>query len=173
MSKSLFFLSFVLSTGLVFSQKNSAPKLVVGVVVDQMMVDYLYRYESRFSKGGFLKLMNKGTNCRNTQYNYVPTYTGPGHASIYTGSTPSESGIISNSWYDREAGASVNCVTDSNYFSVGTESSSGIRSPHYLKCMTITDQLKATYTNSKVISISIKDRGAILPGGHMSDGSYW
>lgn len=173
MLKSVLFLSFVLIAHLGFSQKNAAPKLVVGVVVDQMMVDYLYRFESRFSKGGFLKLMNKGTNCRNTQYNYVPTYTGPGHASIYTGSTPSESGIISNSWYDREAGASVNCVTDSNYFSVGTESSYGIRSPHYLKCMTITDQLKATYSNSKVISISIKDRGAILPGGHLSDGSYW
>lgn len=155
------------------AQKSDAPKLVVGVVVDQMMYDYLYRYQARFSKGGFVKLMDKGTNCRNTQYNYVPTYTGPGHASIYTGATPSESGIVGNSWYDRNANASVNCVTDSNYFSVGTESNYGMRAPTYLNCMTITDQLKATYTNSKVISISIKDRGAILPGGHMSDGSYW
>ncbi len=155
------------------AQKNNPPKLVVGVVVDQMMYDYLYRYQARFSKGGFVKLMSKGTNCRNTQYNYVPTYTGPGHAAIYTGSTPSENGIVGNSWFDRTAGASVNCVTDSNYFSVGTESNYGLRAPTYLKCMTITDQLKATYAQSKVISISIKDRGAILPGGHMSNGSFW
>ncbi len=173
MLKSALFLIFFLFAFSAFSQKNSSPKLVVGVVVDQMMVDYLYRYGSRFSKGGFLKLMNKGTNCRNTQFNYVPTYTGPGHASIYTGSTPSENGIVGNSWYDKTEQASVNCVTDSNYFSVGTESNYGIRSPHYLKCMTITDQLRATYTDSKVISISLKDRGAILPGGHMSNGSYW
>ena len=163
----------VLGVNSVFSQKNSPPKLVVGIVVDQMMVDYLYRFNACFSKEGFVKMMDKGTNCRNTQYNYVPTYTGPGHASIYTGATPSEHGIVGNSWFDRESGASVNCVTDSNYFSVGTESNYGIRSPHYLKCLTITDQLKATYSNSKVISISIKDRGAILPGGHMSNGSYW
>lgn len=173
MLKSALFPVFFLITFSSFSQKDASPKLIVGVVVDQMMVDYLYRYQHRFSKGGFLKLMKKGTNCRNTQFNYVPTYTGPGHASIYTGATPSENGIVGNSWFDREAGASVNCVTDSSYFSVGTESSYGIRAPSYLKCMTITDQLRATYTDSKVISISIKDRGAILPGGHMSNGSYW
>lgn len=155
------------------TQNNKAPKLVVGVVVDQMMYDYLYRYQDRFSKGGFVKMMDKGTNCRNTQYNYVPTYTGPGHASIYTGATPSENGIVGNSWYDRTAGASVNCVTDSNYFSVGTESNYGMRAPSYLKCMTITDQLRATYAQAKVISVSIKDRSAILPGGHLSSGSYW
>jgi predicted AlkP superfamily pyrophosphatase or phosphodiesterase len=173
MLKSALFFVLLFAVNFSFSQKKSAPKLVVGIVVDQMMVDYLYRYQARFSKGGFVKLMNKGTNCRNTQYNYVPTYTGPGHASIYTGSTPSESGIVGNSWFDRAAGASVNCVTDSNYFSVGTESNYGLRAPTYLKCMTITDQLKATYSTSKVISMSIKDRGAILPGGHMSNGSYW
>ncbi len=166
-----FFCLFFVSTS-VFAQQKP-PSLVVGIVVDQMMVDYLYRYQSRYSKGGFMKLMNGGTNCRNTQYNYVPTYTGPGHASIYTGATPSENGIVGNSWFDREAGASVNCVTDSSYFSVGTESNFGIRSPHFLKCMTITDQLRATYTQSKVISVSIKDRGAILPGGHLSNGTYW
>jgi len=157
----------------VLGQGKSAPKLVVGIVVDQMVYDYLYRYQDRFSKGGFVKLMDKGTNCRNTQYNYVPTYTGPGHASIYTGTTPSQHGIVGNEWYDRAQQATVNCVTDSAYFSVGTESDYGIRSPRPLTCMTITDQLKVTYPNSKVISMSIKDRGAILPGGHMSDGSYW
>jgi predicted AlkP superfamily pyrophosphatase or phosphodiesterase len=173
MKKNTLFLVLLLSVNLAFSQQNEPPKLVVGVVVDQMVYDYLYRYQARFSKGGFVKLMDKGTNCRNTQYNYVPTYTGPGHAAIYTGSTPSENGIVGNDWYDRSIGATVNCVTDSNFFSVGTESNYGLRSPWYLKCMTITDQLKATYPDAKVISMSIKDRGAILPGGHMSNGSYW
>lgn len=173
MFKFSIFLVLYLATNFTFSQGKSAPKLVVGIVVDQMVYDYLYRYQDRFSKGGFVKLMEKGTNCRNTQYNYVPTYTGPGHASIYTGTTPNQHGIVGNEWYDRAQQATVNCVTDSAYFSVGTESGYGIRSPRTLTCMTITDQLKVTYPNSKVISMSIKDRGAILPGGHMSDGSYW
>jgi predicted AlkP superfamily pyrophosphatase or phosphodiesterase len=173
MFKFSLFLVLSLTSNFTLSQGKSAPKLVVGIVVDQMVYDYLYRYQDRFSKGGFVKLMDKGTNCRNTQYNYVPTYTGPGHASIYTGTTPNQHGIVGNEWYDRAQQATVNCVTDSAYFSVGTESDYGIRSPRNLVCMTITDQLKVTYPNSKVISMSIKDRGAILPGGHMSDGSYW
>ncbi|MGJ8661574.1 MAG: alkaline phosphatase family protein, partial [Bacteroidota bacterium] len=173
MYKFSIFLVLCLISYSTFGQGKSAPKLVVGVVVDQMVYDYLYRYHDRFSKGGFLKLMDNGTNCRNTQYNYVPTFTGPGHASIYTGTTPNQHGIVGNEWYDRAQQATVNCVTDSAYFSVGTESNYGVRSPRPLTCMTITDQLKVTYPNSKVISMSIKDRGAILPGGHMSDGSYW
>lgn len=166
----------ILCTLLVFSsfaQKSQAPKLVVGIVVDQMMYEYLYRYQSRFSKGGFRLMMDKGTNCSNTRYNYVPTYTGPGHASIYTGATPSSHGIVGNEWYDRSLSETVNCVTDTNFYTVGSDSKEGDRSPKSLYCATITDQLKMTYPNGKVISISIKDRSAILPGGHLSDGSYW
>jgi predicted AlkP superfamily pyrophosphatase or phosphodiesterase len=166
-------LSLVFLAGIVHAQISDKPKLIVGIVVDQMVYDYLYRYESRFSKGGFELMKEKGTNCRNTQYNYVPTYTGPGHASIYTGATPNDHGIVANQWYSREQEEMVNCVGDSNYFSVGTESNDGVRSPKNLKCMTITDQLKMTYPESKVVAISFKDRGAILPGGHLSDGSYW
>ena len=154
-------------------KKAETPKLVVGIVIDQMCYEYLYRYESKFSKNGFKKLMNNGTHCRNTQYNYVPTFTGPGHASIYTGTTPDNHGIIGNEWFDRNAGETVNCVFDSTAFGIGTESQNGKCSPHYLKANTITDQLRMTYPSSKVISMSIKDRGAILPGGHLSNGSYW
>ena len=167
---SVFFLVFC-STA--FSQKKESPKLVVGIVVDQMCYEYLYRYQSKFSKGGFLKLMNNGTHCRNTHYNYVPTFTGPGHASIYTGTTPNNHGIVANDWFDRNTGNSENCVHDSTVFGVGTNSKEGECSPNYLKANTITDQLKLTYPSAKVISMSIKDRGAILPGGHLSDGSYW
>lgn len=167
------FLSFIFFNRGIYSQHKESPKLVVGIVVDQMCYEYLYRYQSKFSKDGFVKLMSKGTHCRNTQYNYVPTFTGPGHASIYTGTTPNNHGIIANDWFDRNTGSTVNCVDDSTVFGVGTNSEEGKCSPYYLKANTITDQLKLTYPSSKVISMSIKDRGAILPGGHLSDGSYW
>ena len=156
-----------------FGQQEKSPKLVVGIVVDQMCYEYLYRYYDRFEEGGFKLLMNAGANCRNTNFNYIPTYTGPGHASIYTGTTPSNHGIVGNDWYDRTTGAGVNCVDDSLVQSVGTDSDDGEFSPRNLKSNTITDQLKLTYPKAKVIAMSIKNRGAILPGGHLSDGSYW
>ena len=160
-------------SSLCHGQQDKSPKLVVGIVIDQMCYEYLYRYNNKFSENGFKKLMSEGTNCRNTQYNYVPTYTGPGHASIYTGTTPSNHGIVANDWFDRSTNNSINCVDDSTVTSVGTTSSFGNFSPKNLKVNTITDQLKMTYPEAKVISISIKNRGAILPGGHLSDGSYW
>ena len=153
---------------------GQSPKLVVGVVVDQMCYDYLYRFQHHFSTDGFNRFLNRGVNCRNTNYNYVPTYTGPGHASIYTGTTPYNHGIVANEWYDRTKAKGVNCVFDPSVQAVGNSSSAyGQVSPHHLETMTVTDQLKFTYPASNVYSISIKDRSAVLPGGHLSDGSYW
>lgn len=154
------------------AQTTKAPKIVVGVVIDQMCYDYLYRFQHLYTTGGFNRLLTKGTNCRNTQYNYVPTYTAPGHASIYTGTTPSNHGIIANDWYVREAKKSVTSVSDERYKTVGS-STGGQAAPMNLLTYTITDQLKLASPKSKVISLSIKDRSAILPGGHLSDGSYW
>lgn len=154
------------------SQKNK-PKVVVGIVVDQMCYEYLYRFQDNYSKKGFKEIMKNGTNCRNVEYNYIPTYTGPGHASIYAGTTPNNHGIIANAWFERKTNGLVNCVGDNSVHSVGASSIYGNCSPHRLKSYTVTDQLKMTYPQSKVVSISIKDRGAILPGGHKSDGSYW
>jgi predicted AlkP superfamily pyrophosphatase or phosphodiesterase len=88
------------STLFLSAQKNDSPKLIVGVVVDQMCYEYLYRYQDKFGKDGFNLFMEKGTNARNTLYNYVPTYTGPGHASIYTGTTPENHGIVGNEWFE-------------------------------------------------------------------------
>ncbi|WP_343631434.1 alkaline phosphatase family protein [Fluviicola sp.] len=155
-----------------FSQKN-APKVVVGIVVDQMCYDYLYRFYPQFGKDGFKRLMDKGAHFRNVTYNYVPTYTGPGHASIYTGSTPSNHGIVANEWHYRPFNREVNCVEDTTVSTVGSTSAYGQRSPYFLRSNTITDQLKLTYPSSRVIGVSIKDRSAILPAGHLSDGSYW
>lgn len=172
-TKSILTLSLILSGFGVSAQQSEAPKLVVGIVVDQMCYEYLYRYEERYSKKGLRLLMEKGTNCRNMNYNYVPTYTGPGHASIYTGTTPSNHGIVANDWYDRDLQRSINCVEDTTQSTVGSQSEAGMCSPKNLKANTVTDQLKLTYPDAKVISMSIKNRGAILPGGHLSDGSYW
>ncbi len=155
------------------AQSQKSPKLIVGIVVDQMCYDYLYRFYPNFSKDGFRKLMQEGANCKNTQYHYVPTYTGPGHASIYTGTTPDNHGIVGNEWYDRQTKKVLNCVADSTVMSIGTSSVYGKKSPQNLKTWTVTDQLKLTYPESKVISLSIKDRSAIFPGGHLSNGSYW
>lgn len=171
--KYFFTLAILFSLGTSQAQQADSPKLVVGIVVDQMCYEYLYRYYDKFCDGGLRMLMDEGTNCRNVRYNYIPTYTGPGHASIYTGTTPSNHGIVANEWYSREDHAEVNCVEDSSVQSVGTTSAYGKFSPARLKANTITDQLKLTYPNAKVVSMSIKNRGAILPGGHLSDGSYW
>ncbi|MGV3632611.1 MAG: alkaline phosphatase PafA [Bacteroidota bacterium] len=155
------------------TQSETKPRLVVGIVVDQMSYDYLFRFQDKFSDNGFKKLMKGGTNCQNTQYIYVPTYTGPGHASIYTGTTPSNHGIVANEWFVRSTQSETNCVDDSLVKPVGSASADGIKSPRNLIANTITDQLRLTYPGSKVISVSIKDRSAILPGGHLSNGSYW
>lgn len=171
--KSVALIVFILFSITANAQQPNSPKLVVGIVVDQMCYEYLYRYQAKFGEGGFKLLMNEGTNCRTAKYNYIPTYTGPGHASIYTGTTPNNHGIVANDWYDRTTDKVINCVEDSTVNTVGSSSKYGIFSPKNLKANTITDQLKMTFPTAKVISMSIKNRGAILPGGHLSDGSYW
>ena len=168
-------LLFVLFSGAfqVIGQAPKQPKIVVGVVIDQMCYDYLYRFQHLYTTGGFNRLMSKGANCRNVQYNYVPTYTAPGHASIYTGTTPSNHGIIGNDWYIRETKQTVTSVSNPKFAAVGGSATSTGAAPLNLRTYTITDQLKMASPKSKVISVSIKDRSAILPGGHLSDGTYW
>ncbi len=154
---------------------NKRPKLVVGIVVDQMRYDYISKYYAKFSENGFKKLMNQGFNCKNTNYNFAPTYTGPGHASIYSGTSPAFHGIIGNDWFVREKNKTTYVTDDSSVQTVGVGSVNGGKmSPRNLLSSTIGDELRL-YSNfkSKVISVSLKDRGAILPGGHLSNGSYW
>jgi predicted AlkP superfamily pyrophosphatase or phosphodiesterase len=156
------------------SQPVQRPKLVVGIVIDQMRFDYLYRFKSYYGKNGFDKLMNSGTNFTFAHFNYVPTFTAPGHSSIYTGTTPFYHGMIANDWYDKSAKKMIYCVSDSTEESIGSSDKEGAMSPKRLLATTITDQLKlASHGASKVISISLKDRAAILPGGHMADAAYW
>ncbi len=150
------------------------PKLVVGIVVDQMRQEYLYRFYNKFGEGGFKRMMNDGFMLKNAHYNYTPTVTGPGHASVYTGTTPAYHGIISNDWYDKSLKKNVNCVQDPDQKVVGSTDGNGDVSPWRLLTTTITDELKLfSQKRSKVIGISVKDRGAVLPAGHMADGAYW
>ena len=157
------------------AQENTNPKLIVGVIIDQMRADYLYKYQERYGENGFKRLLRDGFNFKNTNVNYIPAETAPGHASIYTGTTPSYHGIIGNSWYDRVSGQIIGNVADAEQKIVGSslENPYGV-SPKNLLTSTITDELKkATNFKSKVLSISIKDRGAVLPGGKAPDGVYW
>jgi predicted AlkP superfamily pyrophosphatase or phosphodiesterase len=155
---------------------NTSPKLVVGIVIDQMRYDFLYRYASKYGDGGFNRLLKKGFSCKNTNYNYVPTATAPGHAAIYTGTTPSANGIIGNEWFVPLKGKRTYCVEDTTVIPVGNVENpkAAKMSPANLFVNTITDQLRISNNkNSKVIGIALKDRGAILPAGHTANAAYW
>lgn len=139
-----------------------------------MRYDYLTRFISKYGEGGFKRMMNEGFNCKNNHFNYVPTYTGPGHASVYTGTTPKYHGVIANDWYDKVSKSMVYCAGDSAVQSVGTTSNAGQMSPHRMKTTTFADENRLfTQMRGKTIGISIKDRGAILPAGHTANAAYW
>ncbi|MFY0601509.1 MAG: alkaline phosphatase family protein [Cyclobacteriaceae bacterium] len=154
--------------------QTKKPKLVVGIVIDQMKQEYLYRFQEKYEEGGFNRIINEGFMSKNAHYNYIPTKTAAGHASIYTGTTPRYHGIIGNDWYSKVLKRNTYCVGDTLAVGVGTESNAGKMSPRNLQVTTITDELKLTSNfRSKVIGVSIKDRGSILPAGHTPDGAYW
>jgi predicted AlkP superfamily pyrophosphatase or phosphodiesterase len=169
-----FLLVFITTT----AQQNETlqrPKLVVGIVVDQMRWDYLYRYYDRYAaNGGFKRLLNQGFSCENTLIPYAPTVTAPGHTSIYTGSVPAIHGIAGNLWWDNAQQRVVYCTEDKTVKTVGSETTLGLQSPRNLLVTTICDELRlATNFQSKVIGVAIKDRGGILPAGHSANAAYW
>lgn len=171
----IIFLSFSHS----FSQlknNNDRPKLVVGIVVDQMRWDYLYKFYDRYGNDGFKRMLNEGFTAENTLIPYIPTYTAIGHSTIYTGSVPAIHGIAGNDFYIRETQKRMYCTQDDSVQGIGLdpEAKAGKMSPKNLLTTTVTDELKlATDFKSKVIGVSLKDRGAILPVGHFADAAYW
>jgi predicted AlkP superfamily pyrophosphatase or phosphodiesterase len=147
------------------------PKLVVGIVVDQMRWDYLYRYYDHFGSRGFKRLMKDGFRCEQTFINYLPSFTAPGHTCIYTGSVPAIHGIAGNDWY--EAGKFIYCTDDKTVLPVGGSKIWGQMSPRNLLTTTIGDELRlATNMRSRVFGLSLKDRSSILPAGHMGK-AFW
>ncbi len=179
MKKTVFLLLCVM-TFHVFSNPCAAqtapvkkPKIVVGLMVDQMRWDYLYKYQDRYGDGGFKRLLDQGFSCENTMIQHAPTVTACGHSSVYTGSVPAINGIAGNSWYDRAWGREISNVEDSTVTGIGGNAKQN-KSPRNLLTTTIGDELRiATNYQSKVVGISIKDRGAILPGGHTANGAFW
>lgn len=170
------FVSGVFGLALAFqvSAQPARPKLVVGMMVDQMRWDYLYRFADRYGDDGFKRLLKEGFSCENTVINYIPTYTAIGHSSVYTGSVPSIHGIAGNDWIIQATGQPMYCTQDDNVEGVGTVEREGKQSPRNLLASTVTDELKlASNFRSKVIGIAIKDRGGILPAGHFADAAYW
>ena len=151
------------------------PKLVVGIVIDQMRWDYLYRYYNLYQPdGGFKRLLTGGFSCENTTIPYIPSFTACGHTSIYTGSVPAIDGITGNDWWDYDVSKLVYCAGDDNVQTVGSNDAEGKMSPHNMLVTTIGDELHlATNFQSKVIGIALKDRAAILPAGHSANGAFW
>jgi len=153
---------------------QSRPKLVVGIVVDQMRWDYLYRYHDRYGSGGFRRLLDQGYSCEQTYISHLPSYTAVGHTTIFTGSVPSIDGITGNDWIDQASGKSQYCVSDTSVQPVGGTSPAGNMSPRNLLATTITDELMlATNFHSRVVGVSLKDRASILPAGHTPTAAFW
>ncbi|TZF83189.1 alkaline phosphatase family protein [Pedobacter sp. BS3] len=162
----------------VYAQKASdavpRPKLVVGIVIDQMRWDYLYRYYDRYQAGGFKRLLNEGFSCQNTFITHLPAHTAVGHSTIFTGSVPAIHGIVGNNWTDQLTWKNWYCTEDTVEKTVGSTSVAGQMSPRNLLASTVTDELAlATNFRAKIIGVSLKDRAAILPAGHTPTGAFW
>ena len=179
MIKNLVFAASLLFSVCCFPQTNNQdvlprPKLIVGIVVDQMRWDYLYRYYNLFSETGFKRMITQGFSCDNTLIPYIPTITAAGHTCIYTGSVPAIHGIVGNIWFDNVANKVVYCADDDSVKTVGATDENGKMSPKNCLTTTVGDELRiATNFSSKVIGISIKDRAAIFPAGHAANAAYW
>lgn len=175
--KSIIILFAIFSFFTSSSQTNlqaTKPKLVVGIVVDQMRNDYIYRYWERYGNGGFKRLINEGYYFKNNHFNYIPTYTGPGHSSIYTGATPRANGIIANDWFVKTNNKNTYCVSDTSVKTIGNNNKAGKMSPKNQISSTIGDELKmSTNGKAKVFAVSLKDRSSILPAGHAANGAFW
>jgi len=156
---------------------TAKPKLVLLIVVDQFRYDYLERFGDLYGAGGFRRLMNQGALFTNANYDYVPTFTACGHAAISSGSVPALNGIVGNSWFDRESGKVRVMVADDSAHLItgsGVSARGGAASPRTLIGTTIGDQMRlANNFQSKVVTASLKDRSAVLPGGQRPTGAFW
>lgn len=160
---------FLINISLTAQENQKRPKLLIGIVVDQMRYDYLLRFQEHFKDRGFKRMTEEGMNFSNVYYSFKPTKTAPGHATIFTGTTPSIHGIVGNNWYSRIEKGSVYCVRRDDVAGVKSK-----YNPSRMKVNTLADEIKLSLgENSKSFGISLKDRGAILPAGHMANGAYW
>ncbi len=156
------------------SVPSEKPKLIIGIVVSEMRYDYLNRYWDKFGEGGFKKLVNGGTFCKNTHHDYLISESGEGFATIATGAYPDVHGIVSDYWYDRLRDKITFCVRDETVKTTGGAFEQGKYSPHALMSSTLSDQARvAGQFKPKVISVSLDPRAAVLSGGHSANAAYW
>ena len=167
-------LVFILFSCALFAQNSiSRPKVVIGIVVDQMRWDYLYKFYPLYGNGGFKRLLNNGYVCQNTMVNYLPSHTAPGHTAIYTGSVPSIDGIAGNTIIENSDGKLHDACEDKNVNLIGSNKI-GSSSPRNMLVTTIGDELRLqTNMKSRTFSVAIKNRGSIFPGGHLCNAAYW
>jgi predicted AlkP superfamily pyrophosphatase or phosphodiesterase len=153
---------------------SSRPKLVLLIVVDQFRYDYLERYADLFVNNGLKRLLTQGATWVNANYDHMPTYTAPGHATLMTGAYPAETGIVANEWPDRETGKKVSSVSDDTTKLLAGAASEQGASPRRLMASTLGDEMRlATNDRARVIGISLKDRSAILPSGRHANAAFW
>lgn len=160
-----------LASGL-YAQSPAHPKLIVAIAVDQFRYDYLTRFRADYT-GGFKTLLTQGAVFTNARYEHVPTVTAIGHSTFLSGATPSMSGIIGNEWFDRDSGKKVTSVADASVQLLGGSENPTGSSPRRMLVSTLGDEMKIVDPRTKVIGISLKDRSAILPAGHMANGAFW
>ncbi|HEX8709142.1 MAG TPA: alkaline phosphatase family protein [Pyrinomonadaceae bacterium] len=150
------------------------PRLVLLIVVDQFRYDYLERFGDLFDPRGLKRLLREGASWSEANYDHMPTYTAPGHATLMTGAWPAETGIVGNEWPDRDVGRNVTSVSDTTAVLLGGEADEAASSPRRLMASTLGDELRLkTNDRSKVIGISVKDRASILPSGRHANAAYW
>ena len=155
--------------------EQKRPKLVLLIVIDQFRYDYLERFGDLFVANGLRRLMRDGASWTQSNYDHMPTYTAPGHATMMTGAYPAESGIIGNEWLDRRSGKRITSVYDDSVKLLGGGGAYDTgASPSRLMASTVGDEMRlATNDRAKVIGISVKDRSAILPAGRHANAAYW
>ncbi len=152
---------------------SEKPKLVVGIVIDHLRADYYFRYSNLLGDGGFKRLMNLGTYCKNSRFSYLYSQAGPDHASIFTGTPPAFHGIISNGWYNRLSGELELAKEDSETKLVGIESEEKGSSPKKMLASTLGDEIKLFNSRSRVVGVALNCESALFSAGHAADGAYW
>ena len=153
---------------------HGKPNLVLQITIDQMRGDFPMRYKDRLGEGGFRYLMEKGTHYINAHFQHADTETPIGHAALFTGTNPAHNGIVAGNWFDMDKGRVIYNCEDDRYPMIGKEPAEGKgRAPTNLLSSTIGDELVISNNGqSRMFSVSIKDRGAILPGGHTGK-AFW
>src|SRR5437868_11880728 len=165
-----FLIAVLVAVSISAQPQPKAPKLVLAIVVDQFRYDYMIRFRADYT-GGLKRLAEQGAVFTNARFEHVPTVTAIGHSTFLTGATPAMSGIVGNEWWDGTTRTRVTSVSDDSTRLLGGEGAGS--SPRRLLQSTLGDELKMSGKGGKVIGVSIKDRSAILPSGHMADGAYW